>query len=274
MRATRSRWVLLAALLLWCACGRLGYDAVYTAAGGASGTDGGAGAAGIASTGGASGGEAGGGGAAGGAGAAGHGGGGAGGVAGGGGMAGGSSSGPCLQALTDQASFTAAAAGHTSDTEDFSVDAAGNAVTSYGYYAGNDFAHQADVTFGSFQASTQVAPGTTASTVFSLGGPGVKSSLGFAPGFDGITSTFSSSEMAVWISARSDGPDSFTLSVNSSNSSTRTTFTFYASGGALVAGVRSVCGDIIQLVDFSPDYSATGDGNSQYWELASISYAR
>jgi hypothetical protein len=190
---------------------------------------------------------------------------------------------PCLQAIVDPGSFTAETGGLTSATENFSVDASGNAITSFGYYQGNDFAHHADVTFGSFAASSQVAAGTTATTVFSLGGPGVKSSLGFAPGFDGITSTFSSNEVAVFLNARSNGPDGFTLSVKTSDNSNRTTFVFYPASvapsdagatGPLYAGVRSTCGPIIQLVDFSPNYSATGDGNSQYWELGSISYAR
>jgi hypothetical protein len=234
-----------------------------------------AGSGGVAGKGGAGGGgKAGNGGAAGGAGT-----GGAAGTIGAGGAAD-----PCLQAVIDPAGFTADTGGLTSGVENFSVDASGNAVTSFGYYQGNNFAHHADVTFGSFAASSQVAAGTTATTVFSLGGPGVKSSLGFAPGFDGITSTFSSPEVVVFIAARSNGPDGFTLSVKSSDNSNRTTFVFYPASlvpndggvatGPLYAGVRSTCGPIIQLVDFSPNYTATGNGNSQYWELASVSYAR
>jgi hypothetical protein len=187
----------------------------------------------------------------------------------------GGASGGCLEALADRAAFVTAVAGRTSGTEDFSVDAQGNPVTSFGYYASDAFAHHGDVTFESFVTSLQAPPGTREPRVFSLAGPGVKSSIGFAPGFDGITAKFSMSEVAVAFSGRvPDGTDGFTISVQTTNSASRTTFTFFPTAGVLFAGVGSRCGAVIQLAELSPNFSATGDGNSQYWELASISYAR
>ena len=108
----------------------------------------------------------------------------------------------CLEALADRAAFDAAAAGLTAATEDFTVDASGNAVIAFGYYASDAFAHHADITFESFVTSLQAPPGTREARVFSLAGAGVKSSIGFAPGFDGITSRLSTPERAMAYAGR------------------------------------------------------------------------
>ena len=197
--------------------------------------------------------------------------------AGAGGVSGGGAGGTvaCLEALADRAAFDAAASGLATATEDFTVNASGAPVTSFGYYASDAFAHHADITFESFVTSLQAPPGTREARVFSLAGDGVKSSIGFAPGFDGITSRLSAPERAMAYAGRVPlGSEGFTLTVQRSDTGDRTSFTFHPTNQVLFAGVRSRCGGIIQIVDLFPNFSATGDGNSQYWELASVSYAR
>jgi hypothetical protein len=195
----------------------------------------------------------------------------------GGAGAGGGAGGPCLQLLTSAPQITAAMQGLTMASADFDHDASGNTFV-FQVVAGDDFATHALVTFQSVDTSNQAAVGTVSGYVVAKPPSAICSSSTAAvaySGFDGIRSLFASPQMVVGLTGNiptGSPADSFVLAVGRSDVAGTTTFALPTTMAPL-AGVRSNCGAIITSIDVLPDQIPTGDHQSTFWTLTSLTFA-